>query len=90
MNKSNRRNFSPEFKLEPAQLVLDQHYTVAAAATAMNVGKSTMDKWVRQLKEESAGKNHLISPYALARVYGAHDKKAQGKNPALNDKRYQR
>ncbi|WP_038892986.1 transposase, partial [Yersinia enterocolitica] len=47
MNKSHRRNFSPEFKLEAAQLVLDQHYTVVAAATAMNVGKSTMDKWVR-------------------------------------------
>ncbi len=50
MTGRNRRNFSPEFRLEAAQLVLDQHYTVAAAATAMNVGKSTMDKWVRQLK----------------------------------------
>ncbi len=57
MNKSNRRHFSPEFKLEAAQLVLDQYYTVAAAAMAMNVGKSTMDKWVRQLKEECAGKS---------------------------------
>lgn len=38
MNRSNRRHFSPEFKLEAAQLVLDQHYTVAA--TAMNVGKN--------------------------------------------------
>ncbi|MBU9843599.1 transposase [Rahnella sp. FRB 231] len=48
MTGRNRRNFSPEFRLEAAQLVLDQHYTVAAAATAMNVGKSTMDKWVRR------------------------------------------
>jgi transposase len=62
MNRSNRRNFSPEFHLEAAQLVLDQHYTVAAAATAMNVGKSTMDKWVRQLKEERAGKSPKASP----------------------------
>ncbi|CFR30961.1 transposase insN for insertion sequence element IS911 [Yersinia frederiksenii] len=52
MTGRNKRNFSPEFRLEAAQLVLAQHYTVAAAATAMNVGKSTMDKWVRQLKEE--------------------------------------
>ncbi|BBI92638.1 transposase IS3 group [Serratia symbiotica] len=36
MTGRNRRNFSPEFRLEAAQLVLDQHYTVAAAATAMN------------------------------------------------------
>jgi transposase len=62
MNKSNRRNFSPEFKPEAAQPVLDQHYIVTAAATAMNVGKSTMDKWVRQLKEERAGKSPKAPP----------------------------
>ncbi|CAM3648080.1 transposase [Rouxiella silvae] len=28
MTARNRRNFSPEFRLEAAQLVLDQHYTV--------------------------------------------------------------
>lgn len=27
----------------------------------MNVGKSTMDKWVRQLKEERAGKSPTTS-----------------------------
>ncbi|MCF8580762.1 IS3 family transposase [Enterobacter ludwigii] len=59
MTGRNRRNFSPEFRLEAAQLVLDKHYTVAAAATAMNVGKSTMDKW---LKEERAGKFPTASP----------------------------
>ena len=59
MTGCNRRNFSPEFRLEAAQLVLDQHYIVA---TAMNVGKSTMDKWVRQLKEERAGKSPTASP----------------------------
>lgn len=57
-----RRNFSPEFRLEAAQIVLDQHYTVADAATAMDVGKSTMDKWIRQLKEERSGKSPITSP----------------------------
>ena len=57
MTGRNRRNFSPGFRLEAAQLLLDQHYTVAAAATAMNVGK-----WVRQLKEERAGKSPTTSP----------------------------
>ncbi len=28
----------------------------------MNVSKSTMDKWVRQLKEERAGKSPMASP----------------------------
>ena len=62
MTGRNRRNFSPEFRLEAAQLVIDQHYTVAAAATAMNVGKSTMDKWVRQLNDELQGKTPKASP----------------------------
>jgi len=62
MTGRNRCNFSPEFRLQAAQLVLDQRYTVTAAATAMNVGKSTMDKWVRQLKEERAGKSPTASP----------------------------
>ena len=44
-----KRNFSPEFRLEAAQLVVDQNYSVRQAAEAMNVGHSTMDKWVRQL-----------------------------------------
>ena len=61
MTGPNRRNFSPEFRLEATQLVLDQHYTVTAAAMAKNVGKSTMDKWVRQLKEERGGKSFLNS-----------------------------
>ena len=55
MNKKTRPTFSPEFRLECAQLVVDQGYSVAKAAQAMNVGKSTMDKWVRQLREERAG-----------------------------------
>lgn len=62
MTKRKRRIFSAEFKLEAAQLVLDQNYTVVEAAQAMNVGKSTMDKWVRQLKEERQGKTPKASP----------------------------
>lgn len=42
-----KRNFSAEFRRESAQLVVDQNYTVADAANAMNVGLSTMTRWVR-------------------------------------------
>ena len=52
MNKKTRSAFTPEFRLESAQLVVDQNYSVREAAEAMGVGKSTMDKWVRQLKAE--------------------------------------
>ena len=51
-----KRNFSAEFKRESAQLVLDQNYTVAAAASAMDVGLSTMTRWVKQLRDERQGK----------------------------------
>ncbi len=52
-----KRNFSAEFKRESAQLVLDQNYTVAAAASAMDVGLSTMTRWVKQLRDERQGQN---------------------------------
>lgn len=55
MTSKTRRTFTPEFKLEAAQLVVDQNYSIREAATAMNVGKSTMDKWVRQLRSERSG-----------------------------------
>lgn len=50
-----RRNFSPEFRLEAAQLVVDQGYTMKAACAAMGVGKTTMESWVRKLRAERAG-----------------------------------
>lgn len=56
MTKRTRQLVSAEFKLEAAQLVLDQNYSVTKAAQAMNVGKSTRDKWVRQIREERQGK----------------------------------
>ncbi|OUL57035.1 transposase, partial [Pseudoalteromonas ulvae] len=57
MAKRSRKNFSPEFRLETAQLVLDHGYTHEEAAKAMNVGFSTIGKWVKQLKEERQGKS---------------------------------
>ena len=62
MNKRTRRTFSPEFKLEAAQLILDQNYSVDEASRAMNVGKSTMERWVSQLKKERQGISPNASP----------------------------
>ena len=55
MTKQTRPTYSAEFKLEAAQLVVDDGYSVREAAEAMNVSKSAMDKWVRQLKKERNG-----------------------------------
>jgi len=62
MNNKTRPTFTPEFRLECAQLVLDKGYSVRQAAQAMNVGKSTMDKWVRQLREERTGMTPKATP----------------------------
>ncbi|GKW43838.1 hypothetical protein PEC301879_36960 [Pectobacterium carotovorum subsp. carotovorum] len=53
-----RRRFSSKFKRKSAQLVLHQNYTVL---DAMNVGLSTMARWVRQLREERQGKSPQAS-----------------------------
>lgn len=62
MKKNTRATFSPEFRLEAAQLVVDQGRTIRDAAQAMGVGHSTMDKWVRQLRYEREGKRPKASP----------------------------
>ncbi len=62
MTKRTRRTYSPEFKLEAAQLVTEQGYSVTEAAKAMGVSKSAMDKWVRQLKQEQRGITPKASP----------------------------
>ena len=57
-----KRNFSAEIKRESAQLGVDQNYTVADAAQAMDVGLSTMTRWVKQLCDERQGKTPKSSP----------------------------
>ncbi|BHI42921.1 IS911 transposase (plasmid) [Escherichia coli] len=56
-----KRNVSAEFKRESAQLVVDQNYTVADAAKAINVGLSTMTRWGKQLRDERQGKTPKAS-----------------------------
>ena len=62
MTKRTRPTFSPEFRLESALLVTEQGYTIQEAANAMGVGKSTMDKWVRQLRQEHDGIKPKATP----------------------------
>jgi transposase len=68
MNKRIRRTFSPEFRLEAALLVVEQGYSVNEAANAMGVGKSTMDKWARQLREERLGITPKASPITQEQI----------------------
>jgi transposase len=62
MTKRTRPNFTTEFRLECAQLVVDKKYSIIEAAQVMNVGKSSLDKWVRQLKDERNGLTSKAMP----------------------------
>jgi len=62
MSRRPKRNYTPEFRLEAAQLVVDQNYTVREATEAMNVGNSTIDKWARQLRKERDGESPKATP----------------------------
>ena len=63
-----RPTYSAEFKLEAAQLVVDEGYSVQEAAEAVSVSKSAMDKWVRQLKNERNGSNNQSSPLSPDKI----------------------
>lgn len=63
-----RRNFSPEFKRESAQQVVDQNYTVVDVAKAMDVGLSTMTSWVKQLRDKRQGKTLAASPMTTEQI----------------------
>ncbi len=52
MNKKTKRTFTPEFRLECAQLIVDKGYSYRQTSEAMNVGSTTLESWVRQLRRE--------------------------------------
>lgn len=49
-------------------MVVDQNYTVSDAAKAMDVGLSTMTKWVKQLRDELQGKASKASPITPEKI----------------------
>ncbi|BEM95246.1 hypothetical protein SME53J_46850 (plasmid) [Serratia marcescens] len=62
MNKRTKRTFTPEFRLECAQLIVDKGYSYRQASEAMNVGSTTLESWVRQLRRERQGITHSATP----------------------------
>ncbi len=57
-----RNQFLTEFKQECANLVVNQCYGIAPAASAMQVDFSSMQRWVGQYKQELRG----VTPLARA------------------------
>lgn len=62
MNKRTRPTYSPEFRLEVAQQVVDFGRSVRDVASSLNLGKSTVDKWSRQLRDERDGNLSSATP----------------------------
>ncbi len=91
-----KRTFSAEFKLESAQLVVDQGYSAREASEAIGVGLSTMNKWVKQLREERQEKQLKASKYRAykrkkpnitVQLYNVMAVK-EGFEPSIGDKPY--
>jgi len=55
MTKRTRPTYTPEFRLESAQLVIEHGYSIREAAEAMNVSKGSIEIWVRQLRNKQKG-----------------------------------
>ena len=68
MTKPKKANFSPEFRLETAQLVVDDGRTLKDVAKTMNVGYSTLGKWVKQLREERQGIKPKATPMTAEQI----------------------
>ncbi len=76
-----KRNFSAEFKRESAQQGVDQNYTVADAAKAMDVGLFTMTRWIQK---ERGKKKGTVVPMGTKRTTGYNANKLRIGQPILN------
>ncbi len=61
------KHFKSEFRQEVAELVVDKGYSIREAAEAMGVGKSTVDKWARDLRRERNGEEPKGTPISEER-----------------------
>ena len=68
MTKPKKANFPPEFKLETAQLVVDNGRTLKDVSDTMGVGYSTLGKWVKQLREERKGIKPKATPMTAEQI----------------------
>lgn len=47
-----RSRYTHEFKLQAIKLVTEQNRTVSAVSTSLKIGKSTLEKWIKQYSSE--------------------------------------
>lgn len=49
------KQYSAEFKLEAAKMVVDHHYSVVKATQTMGVNLGALNRWVKKLRLERQG-----------------------------------
>jgi len=61
MNKE-RTNYSADFKLEIARMVVDQGLGITQVTKDMNVGPTAVRRWVKQYRAEQLGQPGIGKP----------------------------
>jgi transposase len=47
-----RRRYTPQFKKEAVELVLNQDYTVAQAASSLGVSRNVLGRWRKEYRQQ--------------------------------------
>ena len=55
MTKKTRPTYTPESRLESANLVIEHGYSIREASETMNVSKGSIEGWVTRLRKEQKG-----------------------------------
>lgn len=63
-----RTTYSPEFRLEVAQQVVDMGRSIRDVAEGLDLGKSTVDRWARQLRKERNGQLSTATPLTSEQI----------------------
>ena len=62
------KQYSAEFKIEAAKMVVDHNYSVAKAAQAMGVSLAALNLWVKKLRLERQGQTPAGLPLTREQI----------------------
>jgi transposase-like protein len=68
-----RRRFSPQFKAEAVQMVIETGKPIAAVARDLGIHDGTLGNWVNAYQREHPEPDQAISPIERARVKELED-----------------
>ena len=57
-----RQHYETAFKLEVARMVVDQGLSVAQVVKGMNIGRTAINRWIKQYRVEQQGKSGIGKP----------------------------